>query len=190
MTVKQRLTAEDIQSYTSDQGFYSLLIQAGYLTWEPTDTQGNYGIRLANRELVHVWREFILERVYRVTPSEVTEALSVVAEPGHFVAEFTRPITNRLSYFDFDAAEPERTYHAFVAGMLAGTGIRFASNRESGYGRYDIMALMADETIIFEFKLAAFPDELEAAADIAIAQIVERDYAADVPKADPSMPST
>jgi hypothetical protein len=73
-------------------------------------------------------------------------------------------------------------------------GIPFASNREGGYGRYDIMALLTDKTVIFEFKGLKGAEKkddpqtraaLKGCAQQALEQIVEKGYAADAPKGRP-----
>ena len=57
-------------------------------------------------------------------------------------------IMTTFSYFDVDGAEggksePERFYHGFVLGLIADqTDIyEIRSNRESGFGRYDVMMI-------------------------------------------------
>ena len=64
-----------------------------------------------------------------------------------------------------DDAEPERFYHGFVLGMVVNLAdtYKVRSNRESGYGRYDVMIEPLDKTgkaFIFEFKVLD-PDEDE-----------------------------
>jgi hypothetical protein len=194
MSVKDRLSAEDLAGYTADDAFYSLLVQTGYLTYDRTDSQGEYSLSLPNRELVSVWREFILSNVFATQGRAITDTLALIENPEHFNHALASLITNKLSYFDFTAGEPEQTYHSYIAGMLAGVSIPFASNRESGYGRYDVMALLVDKTIIFEFKhlkdtkkedtpqtRAAIKD----CAQEALKQIVEKNYADAAPKGKP-----
>jgi hypothetical protein len=189
MSVKSRLTAEDLLGYATDDSFYSLLVQTGYLTFDMTDSPGIYNLTLPNKELVSVWRQFILSDVFATQGLAITNALAHIQDPLRFAHEFSSLITNKLSYFDMEAYDPEKTYHSYIAGMLAGVGIPFVSNRESGYGRYDIMALFADKTVIFEFKDLKVKKEdtpqtraaLKDSAWAAIDQIVDKGYAADAP---------
>ena len=68
-----------------------------------------------------------------------------------------------FSYFDTGKggageAEPERFYHGFVLGLMVELRDRYAltSNRESGFGRYDVMLeplSRKDDAIIIEFKV-------------------------------------
>lgn len=84
--------------------------------------------------------------------------------------------------------EPERFYHGFVLGLLVREAANYEikSNRESGYGRYDICMYPRKKDlpgIVIEFKVFdAFDDEksLEDTADSALRQIRDKDYAADL----------
>ena len=81
--------------------------------------------------------------------------------------------------------EPERFYHGFVLGLLVELTGRYAvtSNRESGFGRYDVMLEPlheADDAIIIEFKVHD-PDDEETLAETvrdALRQIEEKRYSA------------
>ena len=73
---------------------------------------------------------------------------------AHLLQEF---ILNSVSFFDFPNREPEKSYHLFVLGLLVflADTYQVKSNRESGYGRYDIMLIPHDKNklgIIIEFK--------------------------------------
>lgn len=95
-----------------------------------------------------------------------------------------------ISFFDSgnrpsDQAEPERFYHGLVLGMMLSLGDRYVmtSNRESGFGRYDILLKpqsSADDGIIFEFKVINPETEknLKDTAKAALEQIMDRKYAA------------
>lgn len=92
-----------------------------------------------------------------------------------------------ISYFDSGShpsgSEPERFYHGFVLGLLVELYDRYAvtSNRESGYGRYDIMLeprSAADAAMILEFKVYDPGEEksLEDTVASALRQIEEKQY--------------
>jgi hypothetical protein len=87
-----------------------------------------------------------------------------------------------FSYHDF-GGEPEKVYHALVTGLLIwiSNTHEVKSNRESGYGRYDIMIIPKDPSqtgYVMEFK-SVDPDDnetVETAQESALAQIEARKY--------------
>ena len=95
-----------------------------------------------------------------------------------------------FSYFDTgkksSGEEPERFYHGFVLGLIVDLQPRYVitSNRESGFGRYDVMLEPKDpgkdDAIILEFKVHD-PDDEETLKDTvadALEQIERKQYAA------------
>jgi len=82
-------------------------------------------------------------------------------------------------------AEPERFYHGFVLGLMVELSDRYTitSNRESGFGRYDIMLEpreKKDDAILIEFKVQDTDDEKELSDTVkaALEQIEKQNYAA------------
>lgn len=77
---------------------------------------------------------------------------------------------------------PERFYHGFVLGLLVGLGARYevVSNRESGYGRCDVLVLprsAGQPGVALELKVLDEGETPEQALGAALRQIDERDYA-------------
>ncbi len=100
---------------------------------------------------------------------------------------------NTFSFFDSgnkpsEETEPERFYHGFVLGMVVDLADRYTvrSNRESGYGRYDVMIKPLDKqekAFIFEFKVLNRDDDetvLEDTVANALRQIEQKEYAAEL----------
>ena len=101
---------------------------------------------------------------------------------------------NTFSYFDAgkkpsEEEEPEKFYHGFVLGLLVDNAKNYVvkSNRESGYGRYDVVLEpknKSDVAVIIEFKVYDKEydneDDLKDTAANALAQIEEKQYAADL----------
>ena len=85
------------------------------------------------------------------------------------------------------SAQPGRFYHGFVLGLMIDLSDRYliTSNRESGFGRYDVMLepltdRETDDAIILEFKVHQPKKEkdLEETVKAALRQIEEKNYAA------------
>lgn len=79
--------------------------------------------------------------------------------------------------------EPERFYHGFVLGLMVDLADRYhiTSNRESGFGRYDVMLepkRKEDPAFVLEFKVhnPAKESSLEETADNALKQIDTKQY--------------
>lgn len=93
-----------------------------------------------------------------------------------------------FSYFDTGKKpsdeEPERFYHGFVLGLMVELSGRYilTSNRESGFGRYDVMLEPLypekDDGIIIEFKVLDKDEEKELSdtVEAALKQIEEKKY--------------
>ena len=94
-----------------------------------------------------------------------------------------------FSFFDTGkgpsaSAEPERFYHGFVLGLMVDLQDKYhiTSNRESGFGRYDIMLepveIGQSDAIILEFKVIDPESEadLNATVNSALEQIRHKQY--------------
>ncbi len=92
-----------------------------------------------------------------------------------------------FSYFDTGTdpsrEEPERFYHGFVLGLLVTLRKKYVltSNRESGFGRYDVMLEprnLKDDAIVLEFKVQEMDEEKELSDTVkaALKQIEEKNY--------------
>ena len=104
-------------------------------------------------------------------------------------AYMNRVSLDTFSYFDTgkraSGEEPERFYHGFVLGLIVDLQNRYiiTSNRESGFGRYDVMLEPKnpgeDDAIILEFKVRNQRREksLEDTVQEALRQIEEQKYA-------------
>ena len=96
-----------------------------------------------------------------------------------------------FSYFDVGNGEAgleetERFYHGFVLGLMAEQAENYVlkSNRESGFGRYDVMMIPKKENlpaVILEFKVRrAKEKDLEETVQMALQQIEEKNYDAEL----------
>jgi hypothetical protein len=99
----------------------------------------------------------------------------------------SRMLKVSLSYHDTGGPEPERVIHGFIVGLLVGLGPDYEvrSNRESGYGRYDVMVLprhAGRPGVVIELKTVDTEEgetPTQALAS-ALEQIRTRDYATEL----------
>ena len=174
---------------------WSLLLACGYLKadkvkWDDILGKNIYSLSLTNFEvktmfmsMINGWfsqdesfNKFIMAMLLGNT-KEMNQYMNKVA-------------LNTFSYFDTGnkpSAEsgPERFYHGFVLGLMVDKAKDYLlySNRESGFGRYDVVMEPKDKNkaaIIIEFKVLdkEYDDEngLEDTAKNALLQIEEKKY--------------
>jgi hypothetical protein len=179
--LQPRLSLKNIVSNLSDTQFYSLAIQAGYLTYDieteaEADISPTYRVYIPNLELQHVWREFILEFVVEAPGDDFRSIFNKINDTEEFSNQLKDFIDFRLSYYDTDKNEPERIYHVFLFGMTLAAKYKSTSNKESGFGRYDLLIEDNNFNAILEFKKAGKPNELEKKAAEALQQIDKNKY--------------
>ncbi|MEM9457853.1 MAG: PD-(D/E)XK nuclease domain-containing protein, partial [Myxococcota bacterium] len=90
-----------------------------------------------------------------------------------------------LSYHDTGGPQPERVIHGFIVGLLVNLQPEYEvrSNRESGYGRYDVMVLprtTGKPGVVLELKTIDKGEDPPAALDAGIRQLRDRDYATEL----------
>ena len=153
-----------------------------------------YMLTLTNREVLIMLKNMVRGWFGRdKTPIYYNEFInSLLKDNVRKMNSFMNKIAlNTFSSFDAgnkpsDETEPERFYHGFVLGMIVDLAdkYRVTSNRESGYGRYDVMIEPYDKSekaFIFEFKVLDEDDDEEKLEDTvanALAQIEEKQYEA------------
>ena len=192
--INHRISLEELNENPGDDVFYSLLLQTGYLSLEQINMNNMGFIRIPNKELMNVWKEFVLSQLVKANAKFITlfdniDNLNIYSE------DVERFLSDRLSYFDIESTSgksktSEKTYHIFVLGLLSAyEDISYKkptlSNRESGDGRYDILFERKNYSIIFEFKSVENANKLESAAEEGLMQINEKRYYANAPKDKP-----
>ncbi|MDY3917258.1 MAG: AAA family ATPase [Selenomonadaceae bacterium] len=175
--------------YKNEPALYTMLVTTGYLTVKSVQ-DSELGMQaelvLPNRELRSLFRIEILER-YRSDElgMEVDELMRAFAAGD--IATVREGLSRYLEVLtsSFDVAQgKEAFYHGLVLGLTATLleDYHIRSNRESGYGRYDIAAMPKRAGIvgmIIECKTAASEDTLANEAQVALQQIADRDYDAE-----------
>ena len=188
--LEPRLSLKNIVSDPSDSEYYSLAVQAGYLTYdvetEQTDNRSaTYKVYIPNIELQSVWRDFILKFVVKTSVADLRDIFRNISDTDDFSSQLKDFISFRLSYFDTDKKEPEKIYHIFLFGMALGVKFKCTSNKESGFGRYDLLIEGDTFNAVLEFKRADNSDELSKKADEALLQIDKRKYYAGITNGNP-----
>ena len=177
---------------------WSLLLACGYLRLISHNIDDEWGteefeLAITNKEVRILFKKMIDGWFSHFTPAynEFTKAL-LWGDIDAMNLYINRVTTSTFSYFDTgkhpaNETEPERFYHGFVLGLMIDlTGrYRITSNRESGFGRYDIMLeplQAADDAIIIEFKVHNPRKEntLEDTVQNALDQIDRMKYAANL----------
>ena len=187
-----RISLKQLTDKTSDEAFYSLLVQGGYLALDAKVHNKNNSavVTIPNAELIKVWREFILENIYS-GETHIRTLFDDTDNLEEFASNIEYFLTDRLSYYDLASYEgeskirtQERIYHIFILGILSAyNDVRCRkplSNRESGDGRYDILVDKPTANYIFEFKICSVDDDLASVADKALAQIEAKRYGAEL----------
>ncbi|WP_459480892.1 AAA family ATPase [Clostridium saccharoperbutylacetonicum] len=173
----------------SNENIWSFLLMSGYLKAIKTENvEGllNCELKIPNQEVLIFYNNLIKKWFLETITNQKYELMLETLISGNikvFEGIFKEFVINNLSYFDASGKEPERVYHAFVLGMLISlsNGYEVKSNKESGYGRYDVMIIPKDVSrtgIIIEFKKIDhfLDDTIEEATKDALKQIEEKKY--------------
>ncbi len=166
---------------------WSFLLFSGYL--KPVGEPGHrniYQLAIPNKEVKLAYEELVVrwfaEKLEDNCLRDMLKALSI-GDIDLFERLLRKIVFQVMSYHDL-GNEPEKVYHALVLGMLVWMSGQYQirSNRESGYGRYDIMMKPKDKTkpgIIIEFKRIEKESHEEVLKD-ALKQIKNRGYATEL----------
>ncbi len=196
-TLKTELDEQIVynQLSTKNNAIWSLLLSSGYLkvksykayVAEYGEWRQDYELELTNFEVRVMFRDMV--RGWFDGPSshynDFIKAL-LLGDVEAMNIYMNRVTGEMFSYFDTGKSpygEPERFYHGFVLGLMVNLADRYTvtSNRESGFGRYDVMLeprnAAKDDAIIMEFKVQSSKEkDLFDTVSAALAQIEEKGY--------------
>ena len=171
-----------------EENIWGLMLQTGYLKVEETVSleERRYKVKLPNNEIKDLIRGIIREWFSnKVLGNDLRSILQdlVSLNLKEFEKKFRVLVEEMFSYMDVGKNTAENFYHAFVLGMLVGLKDTYYvnSNRESGFGRYDIMLEPKDKngnSFIMEFKVMENMEEktIEDTIENAKKQIEEKRY--------------
>ena len=180
----------------NEEAIWSLLVASGYLKILDYEDMGkvgrkpNYELTITNGEVRIMFEEMVSGWFGGQRESYNRFITAMLAGDVDEMNEYMNEISCEIfSYFDTGKrvsgkAQPERFYHGFVLGLLVDLKGRYqvTSNRESGFGRYDIMLEplnpVQDDAIIIEFKVFNPRKEqsIEETLASALAQIEKKQY--------------
>ena len=178
----------------NESAIWSLLMASGYLKAVEVEYRGEemepwYHLKITNKEtqimfarLFRAWFDMTKQAYHKFIKAMMENDLEIM---NYYMNRVTQ---ETFSYFDVGSGETgleetERFYHGFVLGLLVALrkDYQLKSNRESGYGRYDVMLIPKHsdkDAIIMEFKVFDSSEEtgLEGTAKAALKQIEEKGY--------------
>ena len=177
---------------------WSLLLASGYLKAVESEFQMDTGktichLKITNQETLVMFRSMIEEWFLEEATSSYNDFVkALLLDDIEAMNDFMNRITEE-TFSSFDSGnqpsekEPERFYHGFVLGLLVDSRLdyRITSNRESGFGRYDVMLEPKDRAgnaYVFEFKVHNSRKEksLQDTVSAALTQIKEKNYDAEL----------
>ena len=180
----------------TEEAVWSLLLASGYLkvmnyNYNIEARKAEYELRLTNLEVQAMFERMIDGWFGTCRGASNGFLRAMLEDDPETMTEYMNDIScNLFSSFDTGKnpsgkAEPERFYHGFVLGLMVELADRYVitSNRESGYGRYDVMLEPKEKdkpAFILEFKAVhtGRGETLEKAVEAALEQIDKKQYEA------------
>lgn len=181
----------------NEYAIWSLFLASGYLkvekhVFDADAEKEEYELKLTNNEVKYMFQNMIEGWFKSYSPeyNDFIKAL-LLGDIDAMNEYMNRVASDTFSNFDTgkrpsEKSQPERFYHGFVLGLMVDLSDRYVvtSNRESGFGRYDVMlepvkGNQEDDAIIIEFKVRQPKKEktLEETVRTALSQIEEKGYA-------------
>ncbi len=181
------------QLMVKKNAIWSLLLASGYLkvvenVFSEKTGRTYYELALTNRE-VKIMFENMIQGWFAENSSYNAFIKALLLDDVKAMNTYMNQVAmETFSYFDTgkspSSEKPERFYHGFVLGLMVELADRYTltSNRESGFGRYDVMLepkKASDNAYIFEFKVQDTDEkELSDTVQDALRQIDRQNYEA------------
>ncbi len=182
----------------NEEAIWSLLLATGYLKVISYETDAKsleerepfYELKLTNEEVRIMFRQMVREWFKQSDDKYNNFIKALLADDEEAMNEFLQELCE-IVFSSFDTGknpsrkEPERFYHGLVLGLMVDMSEKYhiRSNRESGFGRYDVMIWPKEEgnAYIMEFKVKKKKEkDLKETVKAALKQIEEKDYEAEL----------
>ena len=176
-----------------ENAVWSLLVASGYLKVEEIEYKGMtlepwYHLAITNLETISMFSN-MFKGWFATASANYNEFIKAMLGGDVKAMNLYMNDIALATFSSFDVgkhfsqrSQPERFYHGFVLGLLVEVRdlYEIRSNRESGYGRYDVMLIpktKKNDGIILEFKVKEAEEKtLEETVQTALAQIEDKDY--------------
>lgn len=192
--IDENIVFRDLTS--NDVNLFSFLYFAGYLKHERLfllDDELHGDLTIPNTEVRIFYKNMVESWIKRspVKHNALDKLLAALLKGDIRLFErlFSDFVRDTLSYFDTTKNNVEAVYQAFLLGMLIQVSGAYEvdSNRESGYGRYDIAIIPKDTSrlgIVMELKKVdtLYEETKDKALASALKQLKEKQYAAGLRK--------
>ena len=181
---------------TDESAIWSLLVAGGYLKPDNVEYRGEllepwYHLSITNLETRSMFSN-MFKGWFRGSASNYNAFVSALVKGSVREMNVYMNEVALSTFSSFDAgtqpserSQPERFYHGFVLGLLVELRdiYEVKSNRESGFGRYDVMLIPKKDdrrynAVVLEFKVFDSYDEstIEDTVKSALKQIEEKSY--------------
>jgi len=176
-----------------ENAVWSLLVASGYLKVEEIEYKGMtlepwYHLAITNLETISMFSN-MFKGWFATASANYNEFIKAMLGGDVKAMNLYMNDIALATFSSFDVgkhfsqrSQPERFYHGFVLGLLVEVRdlYEIRSNRESGYGRYDVMLIpktKKNDGIILEFKVKEAEEKtLEETVQTALAQIEDKEY--------------
>ena len=180
-----------------ENAVWSLLVASGYLKVEEIEYKGMtlepwYHLAVTNLETISMFSN-MFKGWFATASANYNEFIKAMLGGNVKAMNLYMNDIALATFSSFDVgkhfsqrSQPERFYHGFVLGLLVEVRdlYEIRSNRESGYGRYDVMLIpktKENDGIILEFKVKESEEKtLEETVQTALAQIEAKKYDAEL----------
>lgn len=192
MSLDEQVVFEQLN--TTQGAIWSLLVASGYLkpvykTFIPAMGTYQYQLKITNFETMLMFKKMISGWFPEDLTSYGNFKKALLQGDLKYMNRFMNDVA-QVMFSTFDSgnhpseeAQPERFYHGFVLGLIVDLSAKYyiRSNRESGFGRYDVIMEpknLSDDAVIMEFKVHDEEDEkpLTDTVQRALQQIKEKGY--------------